>query len=203
MTAGVILAGGASTRLGMCKALVLVNQTENAATALAARMAAAGLSPIVLATAAHILPSLAQCPGVDVLVDDAALRPPGASGPLCGLAAALQYLGRAAVFWPVDHPLAAPALLRHLAQRAGPTTLPEQPLHAVAGPAVLEPALALLADAQTSARALWARVGAGVVPSGTLAMLDPTGGWRLGFNTPQQLAAFRQHARDCAMQGGP
>jgi molybdopterin-guanine dinucleotide biosynthesis protein A len=132
-TLGVVLAGGAGSRLGGAKAMVELAGRPLISYPLAA-LEAAGLEPLVVAKPDTELPRL----------DCRVLRePPTPRHPLCGILAALR-VAPAIVVVGCDMPFADPALLAHLAAAPGPLVVPEvdgapEPLMARYDAALIEP----------------------------------------------------------------
>ncbi|MBI5496751.1 MAG: NTP transferase domain-containing protein [Deltaproteobacteria bacterium] len=200
--AGVILCGGASSRMGTAKALLPLDGTPLVAH-LARAMAAAALDPVVAVTSA-LGPRAAELqPHVPrVLVDGAA---PGASGPLHALVAAWDALGddRALVCWPVDQPCVPPAVLADLAGGPGPFRhLPGDPLCAWVDGSLAAAARDLLRRGHTGVRRLARLATATLVPRTRLLALDPVGAWSWRCNTPEEFARLRARRQECAMRGG-
>jgi molybdopterin-guanine dinucleotide biosynthesis protein A len=132
-TLGVVLAGGAGSRLGGAKAMVELAGRPLISYPLAA-VEAAGLEPLVVAKPDTELPRL----------DCRVLRePPTPRHPLCGILTALR-IAPAIVVVGCDMPFAEPALLAYLAAAPGPLVVPEvdgapEPLMARYDAALIEP----------------------------------------------------------------
>jgi len=106
----VVLAAGASTRLGACKALVDLGGTTPLARLLAAGRACAGAPPLVVAGAHHAEIERAAPAGVEVL-----LNPDWAAGRLGGLALASAARPDCDLcVAPVDVPLVPPEVFAAL-----------------------------------------------------------------------------------------
>jgi molybdopterin-guanine dinucleotide biosynthesis protein A len=106
---GVVLAGGAATRLGGSKATAELAGRPLVSYPLAA-FGAAGIEVVVVAKPATELPPL------DVAV---VIEPGEPTHPLLGLVIALEHAGRPIVSAPCDTPFITPALLTTLAAAAG------------------------------------------------------------------------------------
>lgn len=205
MTAvGVVLAGGASSRLGQPKALCEVGGVPSVVRITVA-MQQAGLARVLVVTGPGGAPrgALQSLTGAEVL-DDGPHRPPGQSGPLCGLAAAAHATphGDVLVLWPADAPLVSPDVLRGLARQERSAHLVGMPLHAVVHAGDRKDAFHLLARGRTGLRPFWAGVPHRVLGEGTLSAWDPFGGWRVGFNTPAEWAGVERHLSACASVPG-
>lgn len=150
-TIGVVLAGGASSRMGAPKAGLRVGGGTLIERPLAT-LAAAGLEAVVVAKHDSPLPSLAV-PRWE--------EPDSPRHPLCGIVAALERAGAPIVVLACDMPHVPPALVERLARTAADVAAPVvggslQPLAARYAPAVLEP----LAVALRQERPLRAAVAA-------------------------------------------
>jgi molybdenum cofactor cytidylyltransferase len=111
----VILAAGASTRLGTCKALVRLRDAEPStplALLLAAGAEGSGSPPLVVTGADHTAIAAAVPPGVEVLENER-----WAAGRTGGVAlAAARRAGHDLLLAPVDVPLVPAAVFRALVQ---------------------------------------------------------------------------------------
>lgn len=183
--AGVILCGGASSRMGRPKALVELGDGTTALQRLAGSMRQAGLLPVV-AVSGPLGPAAAALTGVDQVLTDHGTK--DASGPLWGVDAALRQLQQDVVVWPVDMPWVPPGVLRLLAAQALPTVMAGNPLGALVPLALLPRVQALLAQRRTGVRALWREVGPQRLRHGRLLAVDPLGWAHAAFNTPDELA---------------
>lgn len=186
---GVVLAGGASRRMGQDKAaLVLAGETLLAR--VVGRLAGATREVLVVGP-----PERAQLvPGVRVIPD---MRP--GLGPLGGIYSALLAAGTPRAFVVAcDMPFVRPALVRYLLDLARDydivvprTGRGTEQLHAVYGRACL-PAVAALLDARELAVAhLYQAVRTRVVAPEEWAPYDPAGLSTFNANTPEQWAAAR------------
>jgi molybdopterin-guanine dinucleotide biosynthesis protein A len=178
---GVVLAGGASRRLGRDKATLVVGG-ETLAARTAARLAAAGVAEVVVADAGRRLvaglPSLADGPG---------------AGPAAGiLGAAAARPGQALLVLACDLPDVPASLLAHLTRIAGADWV------VPAGPAGLEPLCALYRP--RALEALAARVAAGRFALHPLAA-DP--GLAVHVLGPDALAAWGDPERTFANLNRP
>lgn len=186
--AGVVLAGGASRRMGRDKATIRLDH-ETLLERAARHLAEAGASRIVVATGTA--GRLGPLPWEEV--GDGAHA---GQGPLAGLAAALTALEEhpAAVVLAVDLPFASPPLLRWLADElvvsgvAGLIPLDAvehrpQPLHAAYHPQAIAPSLrATLGSAER-------RVVRALATAGAVHLDAPSHGpdWHRNANTPLDL----------------
>jgi molybdopterin-guanine dinucleotide biosynthesis protein A len=137
---GAVLAGGRGSRLGGAKPTADLAGKPLLAYPLAA-MAAAGLSPFVVAKSDTPIPA----PGVEVVTE-----PADPTHPLAGIVAALQHARGPLVVLGCDFPFVPPALLRFLADATEPLVVPNpgggaQPLVARWTPALLPDLEAALA----------------------------------------------------------
>ena len=196
--AGIVLAGGASRRMGRDKATLRMPTggrpgSETLLEAAARHLTEAGATRVVIATGTP--GRLGPLPWPEV-----GDGPHAGQGPLAGLAAALQALAddrstEVALVLAVDLPFAEPRLLRWLAHELVVTGVPglipldavdgrPQPLHAAYRPGQVGPALrATLADSDDR-RLLRALAAAGAVHVET-----PDFGrtWQRNVNTPVDL----------------
>lgn len=184
---GVVLAGGASRRMGRDKAALLIGGEPLLRRAVG-RLRLALAEVIIVGTPA--LTTLA--PGTRVIADEWPGR-----GPLAALATALRASDSAwALLVACDMPFTQPALLRALARLA--LTTPEadvivlrgargiEPLHAVYHLACLPLALARLASADASLRGLLAEARVREMAPAEVASLDPEGRSTFNANTPEE-----------------
>ena len=186
---GIVLAGGAGTRLaaGRPKALVELAGTTLLARAVAT-LAEVCDGVVVAAPAALALPG---CPAPRV--DD----PPGAAGPLAGIvAAARAHPQRDAVVLGVDFPLAGAALLRGLLARLGDreAVIPApggraQPLVAVYTARALARLAARFEAGERAVTRTSAALDADRPDDAALEMLPGGGAALLNVNAPEDLAA--------------
>lgn len=138
---GVVLAGGASSRMGAPKPGLRVGAGTLIERPLAA-LAAAGLEPVVVAKRDSPLPPLAV-PRWD--------EPDAPRHPLCGIVAAIERARAPIVVLACDMPNVPPALVELLARTPADVAAPVldgmlQPLAARYAPAALEPLAAALAE---------------------------------------------------------
>lgn len=182
---GLVLAGGASTRMQRDKAALQYHGASQL------RWAFDLLAPFCAATFVSVRPDQREEPtraGFPQIVD----RQPGV-GPIAGISAALQEHPKAA--WLVlacDLPFLTPSTLQHLIERRNPRTvatafrsshdgLPE-PLCAIWEPSAREPLLAHVASGKQCPRKFLINSNA--------TLLDPIDARALdNVNTPQELAA--------------
>ncbi|MEW5853639.1 MAG: NTP transferase domain-containing protein [Myxococcota bacterium] len=194
-TAGVVLCGGHSSRFGAPKALAPLLGKPAAAHLLDA-MTRADLRPVVAVTGEGGAPAEAlRALGYSLVIDDTPLRPSGASGPLCGVVAALGELECPVVFWPVDCPVPPPALLVELAAGSGAVSVEGNPLCARLEPAHLPEALAMLSQGRTGVRDLLVQLGASTLAKARVNAHDPHALHTCCFNTPQELHAAEERVR--------
>lgn len=198
-TAGVVLAGGRSRRMGQPKAALEIGG-EPLLRRVIGRLRDALPGRVLVVGPAELAPLV---PGVDIISD----ARPGAAGPLAGLEAALSYLAglpgvpcRRAFVVACDMPLIAPALVRAMAVfaateagTAAAVTLrgergPE-PLHAVYSLSLLGDVTTLLDSGERSMRMLLAQVRLAEFPADMAAALDPAGLSAFNANTPEEWAA--------------
>lgn len=186
---GVVLAGGAGTRLGAGRPKALV---ELAGATLLERAVAAlrNLCDGVVVAA----PASLELPGCTApRVDD----PSGAAGPLAGIAAAARaHPGRDAIVLGVDFPLAGEALLRGLLARLGPgeAVIPApggraQPLVAVYRARALSKMAARFAAGERAVTRATESLDADRPGDATLAALPGGAAALLNVNTPDDLTA--------------
>ncbi len=188
---GGVLVGGASTRMGTPKGLLVRRGVSFAERAVAA------LDPLVsrvvllghgqVAAACRSLPRLAD--------------PPGLAGPLAGMLAALRWApGHAWVFAPCDLPAITPEAVRWLLARRAPgrwavlarNDSGVEPLLALYEPQAGGPLEALAGGGERAPKLIAGH------PKTTVALppVELRGAWR-NINTPEQLAEFERET------GGP
>ena len=194
--AALVLAGGASSRMGEEKALLRLPDGRSALAAVVAA-ARAAVPTVYISTGSRergeaLLATLAQ-PLPTLLIDDQ----PGA-GPLAAVTAALRRVEEEGVLLlPVDAPLLQPALLRLLAQRfiESDSSLVQpvangwaRPLPAVYGRALLPCGEHLLAAGRRDLRALAGcmEARAATVAEDALRGVDPALLSLLNANTPAE-----------------
>jgi molybdopterin-guanine dinucleotide biosynthesis protein A len=189
--AGIVLAGGKSSRLGFDKALLRVNG-EILAQWLPDRLAA-WCSPVALVVDRPQRYAVA----VRQLVDHA----PDA-GPLAGIAAGLQGLAVPAFVCACDMPLLQPALLQRLlvALDGYDLAIPErdgrlEPLCAVYGVSCLPVIQRLLRDRRLRANAVASEVPTRILREPEWRAIDPEGDSFLNINTPADLVRIQDRAR--------
>jgi molybdopterin-guanine dinucleotide biosynthesis protein A len=189
--AGIVLAGGKSSRLGFDKALLRVNG-EILAQWLPDRLAA-WCSPVALVVDRPQRYAVA----VRQLVDHA----PDA-GPLAGIAAGLQGLAVPAFVCACDMPLLQPALLRRLlvALDGYDLAIPErdgrlEPLCAVYAVSCLPVIQRLLRDRRLRANAVASEVPTRILREPEWRAIDPEGDSFLNINTPADLVRMQDRAR--------
>jgi molybdopterin-guanine dinucleotide biosynthesis protein A len=189
--AGIVLAGGKSSRLGFDKALLRVNG-EILAQWLPDRLAA-WCSPVALVVDRPQRYAVA----VRQLVDHA----PDA-GPLAGIAAGLQGLAVPAFVCACDMPLLQPALLQRLlvALDGYDLAIPErdgrlEPLCAVYAVSCLPVIQRLLRDRRLRANAVASEVPTRILREPEWRAIDPEGDSFLNINTPADLVRMQDRAR--------
>jgi molybdopterin-guanine dinucleotide biosynthesis protein A len=189
--AGIVLAGGKSSRLGFDKALLRVNG-EILAQWLPDRLAA-WCSPVALVVDRPQRYAVA----VRQLVDHA----PDA-GPLAGIAAGLQGLAVPAFVCACDMPLLQPALLQRLlvALDGYDLAIPErdgrlEPLCAVYAVSCLPVIQRLLRDRRLRANAVASEVPTRILREPEWRAIDPEGDSFLNINTPADLVRIQDRAR--------
>ena len=190
-TAGVILCGGQSSRMGRPKAWLPVG--DETMLARVVRLLGEVVSPLVVVAALEQeLPPLAS---EIILVRD----PERGRGPLVGIAAGLAALaGRAdaAYVSSCDVPLLRPAFVRRMIELLGchAACVPEvggyrHPLAAVYRVEVAAVAAELLAGDRLRLATLFERVDTRVVRAEEFADIDPDGESLRNLNTPEEYAA--------------
>jgi molybdopterin-guanine dinucleotide biosynthesis protein A len=180
--AGVVLAGGRSSRFGRDKALLAIGGETLLQRTVATVRAACGEALIVGPAERRV-----QAPGTAVVEDDF----PGI-GPLGGIATALRALpGRAVLVVAVDMPFLNIALLRHLAALSSDVdvVLPVvdgrgQQLHAVYGPNCLPPIEAQIARGDYKIDRFFPNVRVRRVEEAELRRFDPSLRAFQNVNTP-------------------
>jgi molybdopterin-guanine dinucleotide biosynthesis protein A len=179
---GVVLAGGASSRMGVSKATIELAGIPLAERALRP-LRAAGLEVAVVAKEGDALPPLEVPAWIETRTE---------RHPLAGVLEALERAGgRAVLVCACDMPFVTPELVAHLAGRAG-TAVPEaggrlHPLLARYDPVVadtLSVALALRAPLHEAVR----RAGAEVVLEAEIARFGDPERLLFNVNTPADLA---------------
>ncbi|HEY7984704.1 MAG TPA: molybdenum cofactor guanylyltransferase [Ktedonobacterales bacterium] len=186
---GVVLAGGASRRMGRDKAALALGGRPLLAWVVAA-LRAAFAEVVVIGPQERA----ALVPGVAIVPDAF----PG-QGPLGGIATALGHSGGARIFVAAcDMPFLDPALARRLATLApeAAAVVPRsarglEPLCACYGRACLPVALALLARGELALSGLLVGVAARIVAPGEWMPHDPAGRSLLNVNTVEEWAAAR------------
>ncbi|HVL82023.1 MAG TPA: molybdenum cofactor guanylyltransferase [Actinomycetota bacterium] len=183
-TAGVILAGGTSSRMGRPKALVPFRGQPMVLHV--AQALGAVVDDFLVVTND---PSLAANLAVPVVPD-----PPGAAGPLAGIAAGLDALdGRGAIVLACDMPLVEPHALTAILDLSEDheAVVPRtddgrlEPLHAFYGPACREAAWELVRRGERRAHALADAVRTLFVPTSDI---DPSGASFTSVDTEEALA---------------
>lgn len=182
---GVVLAGGAGTRMGAPKAGLAVGDGTLIERPLAA-LAAAGLEPVVVAKRDSSLPPL-TVPRWE--------EPDAPRHPLCGIVAALERAGAPIVVLACDMPHVPPALVERLARTPGDAAVPVvdrmlQPLAARYSPATLEPLTAALAD-ERPLRASVAALDPVILDEAQLRRYGDPERMLANVNRPGDLAALR------------
>jgi molybdenum cofactor cytidylyltransferase len=196
--AGLVLAAGASTRMGAVKALLRHGDGRTFVRALCDALLASGAAPVVCVLGHHreaLAAELSSLPAVRLVVNPDPSRGQVSSMAL-GLAACAEASATHAVVALVDHPPPRPATLRALldAASAHPGDLHVPVCDGQRGHPVIFPvSLAIpLAGAGVGegARAVIARLGLTVrlLPVDDRAVL-------LDLDTPEDLAAFRAASR--------
>ena len=190
-TAGVILCGGQSSRMGQPKAWLPVG--DESMLARVVRLLGGVVSPLVVVAAPEQeLPPLAA----EILV---VRDPQRGRGPLVGIAAGLAALaGRAdaAYVSSCDVPLLRPAFVRRMIELLGghAACVPEvggyrHPLAAVYRVGVAAVAAELLAADRLRLAFLFERVDTHIVRAEDFAEVDPDGESLRNLNTPEEYAA--------------
>lgn len=183
---GLVLAGGASRRMGTDKALIEVGGETLAARAV--RTLRALCSEVLVASGDGVrLPGVGDRQVADVL--------PGA-GPLAGVVAGLDAAAHDLVaVTAVDLPYASSAVLRLLACAGSgePAVVPRvdgrlQPLHAVYARSAAGPLRAFLESGERSVTAAVRALAPRVVEAPEWARADPTGRFARNVNTPADLS---------------
>jgi molybdopterin-guanine dinucleotide biosynthesis protein A len=195
--AGIVLAGGASRRMGTDKAALRMPDGEVLLDRAVRHLTEAGADEVVVATGTA--GRLGELPWTEVGDGAHAGR-----GPLAGLLAALSLLAGAdrpplALVLAVDLPFASPTVLRWLARELAVTGVPgllplaavaarPQPLHAAYQPAAVAPHLAA-SLAAGELRVLRALAAAGAVQ---VAVPGADRDWHRNVNTPLDLRRARE-----------
>jgi molybdopterin-guanine dinucleotide biosynthesis protein A len=183
---GVVLAGGASSRMGVSKATLELGGISLAERALRP-LRAAGLEVAVVAKAGDSLPALDAPVWIEA-------RPE--RHPLAGILEALQRgAGRSVLVCACDMPFVTPELVAHIAGRAG-TAVPEvggrlHPLLARYEPAAAD----ALQDALAAQRPLQEAIrdaGAAVVPEAEIARFGDPERLLFNVNTPADLSRAQE-----------
>jgi len=187
---GVVLAGGASSRMGVSKATLELGGIPLTECALRP-LRAAGLEPVVIAKEGDALPSL----DVPVWIEARPER-----HPLAGILEALDRAGgRAVLVCACDMPFVTADLVAHIAGQAG-TAVPEaggrlHPLLARYEPAaaeVLREALGARASLHEAVR----KAGAEIVLEAAIARFGDPERLLFNVNTPADLARAEELLRD-------
>jgi len=194
--AGIVLAGGASRRMGQSKALL----PFGAETMLqrVVRLLHTVVSPVVVAAGPdQTLPPLP--PEVRVITDD---RP--GSGPMAGMLGGMRPLAGqadAAYLCGCDVPLLEPRFVAAVAERLGSGWIAVpvvegqyEPLAAVYRLEVLPAAQRLVADGKLSFLSLYREVPIRTIGVEELRTVDPTLGSLLNINTPEHHARALREA---------
>lgn len=193
---GVVLAGGASRRMGRDKAaLVLDGEPLLARVVNRLREAIDQVMVIGPPDRARIVPDVSVFPDLE----------PGL-GPLGGIYSALRHATTPRIFVAAtDMPFLCPALVRHLIDlsRDHPIVVPRtdrgtEPLHAVYSQECVPAILASLRAGDLAVASVFARVPARVVERHEWMQYDPDGLSMLNVNTPEEWAT----ARALAARGG-
>jgi molybdopterin-guanine dinucleotide biosynthesis protein A len=190
--AGIVLAGGASRRMGRDKATVRMPNGELLLDRAVRHLQEAGADEVVVATGTA--GRLGELPWTEVGDGDHA-----GQGPLAGLVAACSVLAAAdpgcvALVLAVDLPFASPTVLRWLADELVVTGVSclipldalegrPQPLHAAYRPSIVAPRLAASLD-DGELRVLRALASAGAVQVG---VPGDDRSWHRNVNTPLDL----------------
>lgn len=186
---GLVLAGGASRRMGTDKALLHVAGETLAARAV--RILRAVCAEVIVASGDGIrLAGFGDRQVADAIPD---------AGPLAGLVAGLDAAAHDLVaVTAVDLPFVSSALLRLLAglHRGEPAVVPQvdgrlQPLHAVYARATAGRLHALLAGGERSVTAAVRALDPRVVERDEWAPADPTGRFAWNVNRPEDLEGLR------------
>lgn len=184
-TLGVVLAGGASERMGAAKATLELDGRPLIERPLAA-LTAAGLDRVVVAKADTALPPLGA---------DRWDEPDEPRHPLRGIVTALERAGRPVVVLACDMPSVPPALVRRLARTPGRAVVPApggrlEPLAARYEPAAL-PILRLALERGASLRDAVAALGPEALGDAELAALGDPAAMFANVNRPDDLARAR------------
>lgn len=179
---GLVLAGGASRRMGRDKARLRLDGERLVDRA--CRRLYAECDRVLVAPGDH--PDLARC------ADDAVRDVVPGGGPLAGIVAGLEAAATPLVaVAAVDQPDLSPAVLRRLADRwsGAHALVPEvggrlQPLHAVWSVHAHESARAALVEGERSPTRLLARLDVVVARAGVWGDLAPDGGFAASLNDP-------------------
>lgn len=185
---GVLLAGGASRRMGVDKAVLVVDDQRLVDRAI--QHLTRVCDDLVVASGDRTIPGIT----VAQVRDDT----PGL-GPLAGLAAGLAAVrGPVAIVLAVDMPDPDLGLLVALVQRwsGQPALIPTihgraQPLHAVWATSTAPLLSALLEGGDRSIHRAVNALGAEVLPEAETALLSTTPGWAHNLNRPSDLDSRR------------
>lgn len=199
-TAGVVLAGGRSRRMGQPKAALEIGGEPLLRRVIGRlRGALPGLLVVGPEELAPLVPEV-------VVIPDARPAAGPLAGPLAGLEAALSYLAalpgkpyRRAFVVACDMPFVAPALVRAMALFAATEASAAEaaalrgerglePLHAVYSLSLWGDVTALLDSGERSMGALLGRVRVAEFPAEMAAALDPSGRSAFNANTPEEWA---------------